>query len=122
MGIDLEALGQFGKILTRGVASKMAPSVLQGALVKLLEPVTMDKAIDWVNNNTSLWDTMGPKYQEGLLSLAQHAGKMDWLTADWIIDAIRKDCPALASLFLGWRKAHNWLTRQVEIIQREVKV
>ena len=29
------------------------------------------------------------------------------------IDAIKKDHSALASQFLGWRKAYNWLERQL---------
>lgn len=108
-------------IVTRGAIAQAAPSVLQGALVELLRPVTIDEAVDWVNNNTSLWDSLSPERQESLQLMARKVGSLDWLTADWVIGAVRKDCPALASLFLGWRKAHNWLVRQVEIIQKEVK-
>ncbi len=117
MGID-----EYVKIATKGFISQMAPPVLKGALVERLLPVTMEEAVQWVNNNTSLWEYLGPESQEGLKMLTQKAGSLDWLTADWVIGALREDCPLLASLFLGWRKAHNWLVRQVEIIQREVEV
>jgi hypothetical protein len=49
----------------------------------------------------------------------QRVGSIGWLDADWAIDAIKGDFPTIASLFLGWRKANNWLKRQCEIIRNE---
>ncbi len=119
---SVEDLLGYAKIAGKGFVAHMAPSVLQGALVERLRTVSIKEAVQWVNNNTSLWDYLGQESQEGLKMLSQKVGSLDWLTADWVIDSLRKDCPTLASLFLGWRKAHNWLVRQVEIIQREVEV
>ena len=120
--MEIGEIGEYAKILGRGLMSQMAPSVLKGALVELLRPVTIDQAVQWVNDDTSLWDTLGSERQEGFKMIAQKAGGLDWMTAEGVIGAIREDCPALASLFLGWRKGHNWLVRQVGAIQREVKV
>ena len=119
---DYAKFGEYAKILGRGLMSQMAPTVLKGALVEFLRTVTIKEASQWVIDDTSLWDRLGPERQEGLKIMAQEAGGLDWMSAEWVIDAIREDCPALASLFLGWRKSRNWLVRQVVVIQTEVKV
>jgi hypothetical protein len=114
-------IAAYAKIAGRGLVAQMAPPILKGALVEILRPVTVQEAAEWVNNNTSLWDTLSLQHQEGLQMMAQKVGSLDWLTADWVIDALKKDCPALASLFLGWKKGHNWLVRQVAIIRGKVE-
>ena len=116
------SISEYVNIVKRGLVAQMAPSVLQGALVELLRPITIEQAVQWVNNNTSLWDTLGQERQKGLIIMARNAGSLDWLTAAWVIGAVKADCPALASLFMGWTKSHNWLVRQVKIIHSEVEV
>ena len=48
---------------------------------------------------------------------AEHMGK-DWLSQQ--VGIIKADLPALASLFLGWKKGKNWLVRQVKIIKERI--
>jgi len=109
-------------IARRGLTIQLAPSVFQGALNSLLQNISVEKIVDLVSKNASLWDTINPYFQENLRYIAVKAGgNLDWLTADWCIQAIKKQHPAIASLFLGWQKGHNWLVRQVAIIKEEVK-
>ena len=107
--------GFFGK----GIIVQMAPQIAQGALVELLKAKKVDvkKATQWVESNNELWKELEPSHQERLKMLARKAGRVDFLNVDWAIDAMRKELPALASLFLGWRKANNWLARQIEIMK-----
>ena len=117
MKLDIK---EYAGVLGTGFVAEMAPSILKGALVTALKDKTVKEATEWVEKKVSLWDTLSVKQQEGLKTLAQKAGRLNWLTGEWVIGAIRKDLPLLASLFLGWRKAHNWLDRQVIIIRQEV--
>ena len=116
-------LKQYGNLLLKGGLIEVAPGIAGGMLVELLKEKEVDikKASNWVQNNTSLWDTLKPDHQAMLKDLANRAGNIDWLDADWVISSLKGDLPAVASLFLGWKKANNWLKRQVEIIRKEVQ-
>ena len=118
-----ENLKQYGDILLTGGLIGIAPGIAGGMLVELLKEKEVDikKATGWVESNTSLWSLLEPDHQAMLKDLASRAGNIDWLSADWVIDSIKSDLPAVASLFLGWKKANNWLKRQVEIIRKEVE-
>lgn len=118
-----KTLKQYGNILFKGGLIKVAPGIAGGMLVKLfkIQKVDKDKAINWVENNTSLWSQLEPNHQAMLKDLANRAGNIDWFDADWVISSLKGDLPAVASLFLGWKKANNWLKRQVEIIKKEVE-
>lgn len=117
------ALREWAELFSRGVVIKLAPEVAKGMLVEIFKAkkVSVKSASDWVQGNTSLWKTLEPDEQVMLKDLAQKVGDIAWLDADWAIDAIKGDFPAVASLFLGWRKANNWLKRQCEIIKNELR-
>jgi len=114
-----EELKKYGKFLGHGLIAEMAPEIVKGALVEMLKERKTDvrKASDWVENNASLWDSLAPAQKKGLVRLGENVHNLDWLDAGFVIQAIKDDFPALASLFLGWRKGKNWLGRQVEIIK-----
>lgn len=117
-----ETLKNLGGFLGKGIIAQMLPQITQGALVELLKAKKVDvkKATQWVENNNELWKELEPEHQERLKMLAHKAGRVDFMNVDWAIDAMRKELPALASLFLGWRKANNWLGRQIEIMRSEI--
>ena len=118
-----DVVKRIGKLAGKGLTGEFAPEIAKGALVEILKvrKVDVKLASAWVEKNTCLWDTFEPSEQESLLRLRQYVGKIDWLTVGWFIDAIRVDLPAVASLFLGWRKAGNWLARQVDIIKEKTQ-
>lgn len=113
---------KYGGVLGKGLFGLAAPSVGKGILVEILvkKKVSVEEAIKWVEGNTCLWDIIEPKQQDQLKMVAKKVGRLDWLTTDWFIDAIKQDLPSLASLFLGWTKASNWLTRQIEIVKKKI--
>lgn len=117
-----ENVKQYGNVLLTGGLIEIVPGIAGGMLVELLKEKEVDlkKATSWVESNTSLWSLLEPKHQAMLRNLASRAGNIDWLDADWVISSIKSDFPAVASLFLGWRKANNWLKRQVAIIRQEI--
>jgi len=109
----------YGGFFGRGLVASMAPEIVKGMLIEMLKTRTVKATTRWVEQNVILWDTLEPSQKQGLRRLSEMSN-LDWLDAEWIIAAIKQDCPSLASLFLGWRKGKNWLVRQVEIIKKEV--
>jgi len=123
MSVKLPAnFKKYGGLFAKGIMAEMAPGVIGGALVELLRDrkVDVQKVTEWVEKNVSLWDALSEEHQGNLHDAIQKVGSIeniDWLTPDWVINSIRHDFPAVASLFVGWQKASNWLRRQTEIIK-----
>lgn len=122
MALELSGLKKYGWLFSKGLVIEMAPEIAKGILVEIFKAkkVSVESASDWVQHNTSLWKTLDRDEQALLNDLAERVGNIDWLDVDWIIEAIKADFPAVASLFLGWKRANNWLKRQVEIIRKEI--
>lgn len=114
--------GKYGDMLMRGLVGQAAPGIAQGVLVELLKKKKLDVklATKWVQGNYSLWDDLKPGEQENMRKLASRVGDVSWMNFDWAVDAMREELPAVASLFLGWVKAKNWLVRQIEEIKRAI--
>ena len=114
--------GKYAPALGKGIIGTFAPNILKGALVEFFRErkIGTRELTEWVEKDSNLWDSFGPEHQRQLRQLASKAGKLDFLTAQWVIDALRGDFPAVASLFLGWTKGANWLKRQVVIIKNKL--
>lgn len=124
MGIKIpEEIKEYAGLFGRGIIIKAAPEVVKGILVGIMKTkkTNVQGVTKWVEENVSLWDALEPKHQEGLMRLGEYVKNLDWLTASYFIDAIREELPAVASLFLGWKKANNWLERQIETIKTEIQ-
>ena len=123
MPLDLSDLKKYAGLLSKGFIIEMAPEIAKGVLVEILKAkgVNVKGASSWVQNNTNLWEALEPDEQALLKDLAERAGNTDWFDTNWVIEAIKADFPAVASLFLGWKKGNNWLARQVEVIRKEVE-
>jgi len=123
MAIDIDYIKNIGSMLGKGALTTVAPAVMKGALLKLFREGHMDvpKMSGWVQENRSLWDSMGQDHQQEVKQLASKLGSTDWLNADWAIKAIKGEFPGVASLFLGWPKAKRWLDRQLEVLKTEAR-
>ncbi len=121
--IDIpDVIKKYGGVLSKGLMAEMAPKVVKGTLLEVLRErgTGVRKAAEWVQRDVCLWDTLEPEHQKALFNL-KRVGNLDWFTAAWVIEAIKGDMPAVASLFLGWKKGANWLTRQVGIIKERME-
>lgn len=116
----LERLRGFGELAVRGFVANNAPAMFKGVMIEFLRNTTVDEIIDRVNKNKSLWSLVPQEEHDKIRHLAQQIQNTDWLTAEWAIDAIRRDHPAIASLFLGWTKSRNWLERQCNEIRENL--
>lgn len=118
----LDTFKRYRNILGRGFVAELAPGIAKGALLEIFQQgrIGVSEATQWIESNKSLWGSMSPEYQEQMRSLVIKVGRIDWLTFDWVIDGLKDGSPAMASLFLGWKKGTNWLNRQIEEIKQEV--
>jgi len=114
-------VARYGNLLLGGLLSEVSPDLFKGILIELLRKTTVAEASEWVTKDYVLLEKVPPKTLERLKGFSHKFGDTSWLTAEWVIGALKDDVPALASLFLGWRKGYNWLVRQVNIIQREIE-
>jgi len=105
----------------RGLGSQFAPSIAKGLLIEYLGKVKTREIIEYVEHDVSLWEKLDinkDKVRNTITSMTQ--GHLEWFTSEWAIDAIRKDLPGIASLFLGDDKARRWLERQITDIKQEL--
>lgn len=116
----LDTFRQYIDTFGKGLAQEVAPEVAGGILLELFHLWQVDTVavIKDVTNNTSLWDRLGQKQRDKLKTAAQRVGNLDWANADWVINAIKKDYPGVASLILGWPEAYTWLEEQVEELKK----
>ena len=103
-----------------GLGAQFVPDMAKGLIIEYIGKVPIDELIAYIEKNESLWDRLEPKHQAMAKKMASSLDDLSWLTAEWAINAIKEENPKIASLFLGWRKARNWLVRQAEIIRREL--
>jgi len=120
---DLKAIKGFGEITLRGLVAVNAPSIFRGVLISSLKEhnITVNTVVPLVQNNKSLWSLFPPDHYGKLERAVSQVPDLNWLTVDWLIDAIKNDLPALASLFLSWVKGRNWLERQILEIKAGVE-
>lgn len=111
-----------GELTLKGLVANNAPRITKGMINELFRQynITVEKIIPLIQENRGLWSMLPPEYYDKIKKAVRQAGSVDWFTSDWVIEAVRKEHPALASLFLGWRKGRNWLDRQANEIRKEV--
>ena len=104
-------MAPFGK----GLLMQAIPGMASGLIVELFHQwkITRPLIVEYVQNNRSLWVDMDEQKRTELSVIAQKVGNLDFLTADFLIDSIRKDFSGVASLFLSWPEAREWLERQI---------
>jgi len=114
-----DSLKKYVDIFTKGVAIYSAPGIAKGMLLELLRKrkVSVYTLSELVNNRTDLWNLAGEYYQEMGRRLAVRVGNLDWITPEWVVESLKDEYPSIASLFIGWKKAANWLEKQTTLIR-----
>jgi len=99
----------------------MAPQVAGGYINQLFHQWNVDvhKITEDIQSNRSLWEDIKPEQKEQLSSLAARIGNLDFITSELVIESIKTDFPAVASLFLGWPEAQEWLARQLDELKKQ---
>jgi len=104
-------IAPFGK----GLMLEMIPGMAAGTINEMFHQWHVDVALitQYVRSNRSLWDEMGSDKRRQICLLSQKVGNLDFITPEFLIDSIRKDFPGVASLFLNWPEAAEWLEGQI---------
>lgn len=117
----LDALKQYAGIFGKGLLLQIAPGVAEGFINDLFHEWKVDaaKVKQDVLNNKPLLDEMKPEQLAQLKSLKQRVGSLDFITPDLVINSIKHDFPGVASLFVNWPEAGEWLARQIEDLKKQ---
>lgn len=117
-----EELKKYGSMLVKGAVIQLAPGIAKGILLEILRTreVSVGSVSSLVQEKANLWDLAGEHYQESGRRLAERVGDLSWLTTSWVIASMKDDYPAIASLFVGWKKAANWLEKQTNLIKEKL--
>jgi len=108
--------------MLKGLVANNIPSLMKGALNEWLTEynITVPVISEQVMANKSLWSMLPPDYYSNIKKAMIHVHDTEWLDREWLIDAVREEHSAIASLFLSWKKGQNWLDRQLAEIKKQV--
>jgi hypothetical protein len=117
----LDIIKQYAGIFGKGLLLQIAPGVAEGFINKLFHEWKVDTNKVWqdVLNNKSLLDEMKPEQLEQLKTLKQRVGSLDFITPDLVIKSIKDDFSGVASLFMNWPPAGEWLAKQIEGLKKQ---
>lgn len=112
----------YSNIFGKGLVQQLVPGITEGLIINLFEEWKVDvaKVTSDVQNNRSLWGSLEEQHKQQLAYAAKRVGNLDFITSRFFINAIKKDFPAVASLFLNWDMAGQWLERQVQEMKAEI--
>jgi len=119
----MERLKHYTSVFGSGLLKQMAPEIAGGMLNELFHKwdVDVDKIVTDVQRDRSIWDDLQPDQRKHLMNLANRIGNLDFITPNMVIESIKKDFPAVASLFLSWDEAQEWLCRQIDHLKQEAQ-
>jgi len=120
--LNLDILRKYANIFGTGLLKETTPKIAQGFINQLFHQwhVDTDMVTQYVQSNQSLWDKMAPDTRNQLGVLAERVGDLDFITPELFITGIKKDFPGVASLFLNWPEAGEWLTMQIDELKAGV--
>lgn len=119
---DLDSIKQRLTPFGKGLMLQFVPGMAAGAITEMFHKWHVDVAMitQYVQSNQSLWAEMEPEKKRQLGVLAQKVGNLNFITPEFLINSIKKDFPGVASLFLNWPEAAEWLTRQIDELKAGV--
>jgi hypothetical protein len=118
----LGSLKQYGSFLGSGLIKETVPVFAGGFINELFHQwhVDLSMVTELVQNDQSLWDRLDDATRGQLSHMAQKLGGMDFITPEFLITSIRRDFSGVASLFLNWPEAMEWLDRQINELKAGV--
>lgn len=118
----LDRLKKYGSSLGTNLIRGAVPGIAGGLITEMFHQWHVDVAMvtKLVQNNHSLWDELKPGVRIELGDLAKKVGSLDFITPEFLILSIKGDFPGVASLFLNWPEAAEWLKRQIDELKVEV--
>lgn len=119
---NLEKIKQHLAPFGKGILMEMVPGMAAGTINEFFHQWHVDVTMitQYVQSNRSLWGGLELEKRRQLAILAQKVDNLDFITPEFLINSIRKDFSGVASLFLNWPKAMEWLERQIEELKEGI--
>lgn len=102
-----------------GAIIHMFPGVLKGLMREFVIHIDFNDAVKWVEEKRNLWEELPDNYRMALKEYAPQLGDLSWLNAEWLVESCRERNSALASLFISWPEAQEWLEKEIENIKEQ---
>lgn len=120
--IDFDKFKNAAGIFGKGLLLEMAPGIAGGFINDLFHEWKVDvaKITAHIKSDTYLWDKVTPQQWDQLKIASDRVGGLSFLTIDVVIAGIKKDFPGVASLFLNWPEAADWLSVQLDLLREEL--
>ena len=118
----IDQLKHYSGTVGKSLMGEMVPGMAAGLITEQFHEWNINLAdiTNDIKNNRSLWAGLEEEQKRQLAFAAKRIGSLDFITVDWFIDAIKKDFPAVASLFLNWDMAGKWLERQINELKEDI--
>jgi hypothetical protein len=107
------------KVFGSGLVSVMGPQLLEGMFLEWIKTVKTSMAIDWIAENKNLWNQLDVGWQANAKKWGSQLD-LSFVTAEWFIDAATPVNPGLASLFMNWPEAKEWLERNLKDLREKI--
>lgn len=106
-----------------GLIADNAPKMMKGMLNTWLKEnkITIEILSDYIMRDESLWHLVPQEKYLMIRNMKSQLGNLNWLTSDWLIQAVRDEHPVIASLFLGWEDALIWLDKNLDEVKKGVE-
>jgi len=120
--LNLAKIKEMAGIFGKGMLLHMAPSLTGGVINDYFHEWKVDEVgiAAAVKNNRCLWEKLTDDQWEHLSQAAETIGGLDFLTPELVIDSIKKDFPGVASQFVNWPAAGEWLGHQLDLMRQEL--
>jgi hypothetical protein len=111
----IDKLKGYSSLLGTGLLKGMAPQVASGFINGMFHQRHVNVTViqKYVQDGRSLWGELGVDQREEIGALLQKVENLDFITPEFFINSIKKDFSGVASLFLNWPEAAEWLERQI---------
>lgn len=120
--VNLNQVKEYARVLGKGFLMQRAPGIAAGLISELFREWNVDvaKIKADVHNDRDLWSNLTPEQWNHLRKACDMLGDLDFLTTDLVINAITKDYPGIASLFVNSPMAREWLEKQVATLKQRL--
>ena len=131
--MNFKEVKELGRYTIKALIGMQVPAITKGVLIELLaQPIvykdykgqiTTTLVERLVQDDIRLWSLIEPEsYDRVKAIIREYVSDIRWFNVDWVIDAIKKDYPALASQMEGWPKAYEWFSRQLDEAKQQMQV
>lgn len=114
--IDLGKLGA-------SIAAGFGPGVLQGAILQWFSKYSAKELYEMAmgHKDEDIWERIPEDWQENIALAHRKSGILNKVDIEWLIDALKKARPDLASLVMNSKETRAFLRKQLNRIKKHAE-